>query len=153
MILGITQKLPCEHFHVERILSLYMVFKGYVTQKELSSSKIENISLVPRGFHLQQIQQGGESAGQPSTFDYLTAHFRVSLPFGKSRRAPREPKGQSVNKYSPSAYCGPITGCHSPPPLRRGRKKIVQIMHSAARGPEFKFQFSHFPVVTLGRLL
>lgn len=44
--------IVCEHFYVERILSFGTIFKGYVTQKELFSSKTKNISQDPQGFHL-----------------------------------------------------------------------------------------------------
>lgn len=44
--------IVCEHFYVERILSFDTIFKGYVTQKELFSSKTKNISQDPQGFHL-----------------------------------------------------------------------------------------------------
>lgn len=32
-----------------------MILKGYVTQKEIFSSQIKNISQDPQGFHLQLI--------------------------------------------------------------------------------------------------
>lgn len=57
---------------------------------------------------------------------YLTAHFRVSLPFGKSRRAPHEPNGQLLNKCSLSTYSGPSTGCHQATTIKERQKKLFK---------------------------
>lgn len=98
---------------------------------------MKNISLGPQGSISSRHNR--ETKCKASLFlHHLPAHFRVSPPFGTSRRAAHTPNGQLVSKCSLNTYCGPRTGCHSLPPWRRGQKKLFKGMHSAARRPKFK---------------
>lgn len=129
------QILLCEHFHVERILSFYMVFKGYVAQKELFISKRKNISLDLQGSSSSRYNRETKCKASLLHLHYLPAHFRVCPPLGKTGRTIHKLNSQLVSKCLLSTNYGPRTDCHSLPPLRRGRKKLFKACTLQPEGP------------------
>lgn len=103
--------------------------------KILFSSKRKNTSLDLQGSISSRCNRETKCKASLLHLHYLPAHFSVSPPLGKSRRATHNLNGQLVSKCSLSTNYGPRAGCHSLPQLRRGGKKLFKACTLQPEGP------------------